>query len=134
MAPRTMESKSFTVQDLQFMKVVANNPDNQQDCNCRKLQELHPAKQPNARPTYGRSISLFDLRTKKKDAGDSDKLKRVTLSSTTAKEVLTEGKAEEKSRYSRLVQCWRKLKKTLRHHSAGKRNRAKEAIILHRNG
>lgn len=121
MAPKNMEAKNFTGRDLHFMRDVANNPDNQ-DCNCKKLQDVYPVKQVNGRPTYGRSLSLFDLRSKKKEeteVNDAEKMKRTTLSSSAVMGEL-DGKEKHKSRYSKLVQCWRKLKKTMKHHNNSK--------------
>ncbi|XP_018571498.1 glycogen synthase kinase-3 beta isoform X2 [Anoplophora glabripennis] len=120
MAPKNMEAKNFTGRDLHFMRDVANNPDNQ-DCNCKKLQDVYPVKQVNGRPTYGRSLSLFDLRSKKKEeteVKDSEKMKRTTLGSATVMEMVA--KEKHKPVYSKLVQCWRKLKKTVKHHNSSK--------------
>lgn len=125
-----MEAKSVTGRDLHFIRDVANNPDSQ-DCSCKNFHHVYPVKQVNGRPTYGRSLSLFDLRSKKKEeseVNDSEKMKRTTLGSATVVEI--DGKEKHKSRYSRLVQCWRKLKKTVKHHN---NNKSMYTRILHRN-
>lgn len=94
MAPKTME-------DPEFIKRA---------CDCTIEPFSLPEKRENCRPKYSRdrSVSLFDLSgVKVKD----ECAKRATLSAST--DVGNLDKKDKKSKYSKLVHCWKKFKKSI---------------------
>nr|XP_023025186.1 glycogen synthase kinase-3 beta isoform X2 [Leptinotarsa decemlineata] len=121
MAPNYMSARHFSSSDISFLKNVANNPDEQETCNCKKLQSSASERKETgkSRLAYERSLSLFDLSNKKHEGRCRDKTKGCTLGSS---DVLGESEKGEsqKRKYSKLAMCWRKFKRSLSNSSSEK--------------
>jgi hypothetical protein len=98
-------------------------------CACKKSQSIMPEKSKNARPKYGRSVSACDLSVAEPKNGGvvtKDKKKCATLGSVPAIDGL--GKSHTKTGYSRLLYCWKRLKKSLT--STGSKDGSKVTTVV----
>ncbi|KAJ3631664.1 hypothetical protein MTP99_012780 [Tenebrio molitor] len=129
MAPKTDEpSKTINPKDLSSVKSNNHYAVNKH-CACKKSQSIMPEKSKNARPKYGRSVSACDLSVAEPKNGGvvtKDKKKCATLGSVPAIDGL--GKSHTKTGYSRLLYCWKRLKKSLT--STGSKDGSKVTTVV----
>lgn len=108
MAPKHMDMGNFTSSDLDFMKHVAADPEKHEG-DFKNMKSGLKLK-------YRQSYSLFDLVTRKSTSESKadilDRVKRATVGGAALPEEFN-NKTCHKPGYSKLVHCWKRIKRSL---------------------